>query len=72
MEHECLECGEMTDSRFKDDRVPPLDTDYCLCAECYIGVSEELLDEAISNLEQAVDDTNLHSSYDTRRDDHTD
>ena len=67
MDKECLECGDEVSNRFEDPRVPPMGIGYCLCAPCFLQASEELLDNSFVELERAVDETGLASTYDTRR-----
>jgi len=56
MNDECFECGllrEDTDEEwrlFNDLRDPPLDTEPCLCKDCYINI----INECIDDYEQAI------------------
>jgi hypothetical protein len=40
----CQECTRST-AIMKDPRIPPLDTGFCLCADCFHNVTDEMIDE---------------------------
>lgn len=41
----CLECGRNQIEK-PDPRIPPLETDDCLCASCFYAVLEDLIVDA--------------------------
>lgn len=41
----CFDCDSKTDRLFDDPRVPPLDTEPCLCRDCLRTAAEEMIEE---------------------------
>jgi len=53
----CIECSSMNDQLFEDLRIPPLDTDNCLCKKCFIAACEEhieILEEEIETVKSEI------------------
>lgn len=50
----CLDYCDIGEALYHDPRTPPLDTDECLCEDCYVNACVDVISEVLAEAPTAL------------------